>query len=82
VNSLADNPGRRILSIYLGALMGLVVAVILGLDVFAAVLGTVSTGLKYGVAATGLVMCLGSSPTHEVIKVLQTIKQNQKAGVG
>jgi hypothetical protein len=84
VNSLSDNPGRRILSIYLGALMGLGVAAVLGMDVFAAVAGTaaptapaLTKGLQFGVAATGIVMGLGSGPTHEVIKVLQALKENQ-----
>jgi len=84
VDSLATNPGRRILSLYAGAILGLVVVLALGLDVFNATLGTlVSVTLlgwpfQFGVAATGLLIGLGSNPTHEVIKLLQTIKENQK----
>ncbi len=79
VNSLSDNPGRRILSLYLGALIGLGVASALGLDAFNATLGMVSQSVKWGVAFTGLVIGLGSSPTHELIKVLQMFKQNLKS---
>ena len=80
-----DNPGRRLLSLYLGALLGLVLAYLFKLDVFAAVntgatapapLPT-SAGLR--VAFTGLLIGLGSNPTHEVIQVLQQYKQGRKS---
>jgi hypothetical protein len=83
-NSLTDNPGRRILSIYFGALLGLVVALVLGLDMFNATLGTLlettllGVTFKFGVTATGVIMGLGSNPTHEAIKVLQSIKEKQQ----
>jgi hypothetical protein len=87
VDSLNDNPGRRIISIYVGMLLGVAVAVVLALDVFNATLGTVlqsaipgwaDHSFKWGVVVTGLVMGLGSNPTHELIKALQTYKQNQQ----
>lgn len=79
-----DNPGRRLLSLYLGALLGLVLAYLFKLDVFAAVnaAGTApaalpaSAGLR--VAFTGLLIGLGSNPTHEVIQALQQYKQGRK----
>jgi hypothetical protein len=97
VDSLDENPGRRILSIYLGALIGLAVVLALGLDIFQATLNTspqVTIGgitilgvtilanqtWNLGVATTGLVIGLGSNPTHELIKTLQNIKQSSGSG--
>ena len=80
VGSLKDNPGRRIISIFLGALLGLGVSGVIGLDVFAATIGTPANTadvFKWGVALRGVVMGLGSNPTHELIKALQTYKQAQ-----
>jgi hypothetical protein len=75
--TFADNPGRRLISILFGSLLGLVLAISLGLDVFRAATGAVGARW-WGVALTGLVMGLGSSPTHEVILALQEFKKNQK----
>jgi hypothetical protein len=72
MTSFSDNPGRRIISLYVAAMIGMVVAAIAGLDVFGATnhhLGDV------GVPLTGLVMGLGSNPTHEIIAALQQYKQ-------
>ena len=88
VGSFRENPGRRLISIYFGALLGLVVAGLVGLDMFQAVFGgQPGTGLfntgfcKYvGVALTGLIIGLGSNPTHDVIGVLQEIKKSRAAG--
>jgi hypothetical protein len=77
--SFKDHPGRRLISIYLGALLGLAAAYFLGLDLFLASTGQIqkpAPGLHWGVALTGVVMGLGSSPTHELIKVIQEFKQN------
>jgi hypothetical protein len=83
VGSFRDNPGRRLVSIYAGALLGLGVAAILGLDLFLAIFGRPpnSGGLVpyLGVVLTGLVIGLGSNPTHEVISVLQEIKKQRAA---
>jgi predicted membrane protein len=82
IGSLTDNPGRRLVSIFLGVLIGLGVSGVIGLDVFAATIGTSTDAkdlFKWGVALTGVIMGIGSNPTHEVIKVLQTYKQSQKA---
>ena len=73
----ADNLGRRIISLYLGVYLGLVVAWLLGLDLLQAILAT-SLAFHLGIILTGLVMGLGSSPTHEVIQVLQNWKTNLK----
>ncbi len=72
-----DNPGRRLLSVYVGAMLGLIFAAALNLDVIQSTLGT---DLKYGfgIVATGILMGLGSTPTHEVIKTLQEIKKSRK----
>ena len=86
VSSFKDNPARRLISLYIGAYLGLVVAVILGLDAFAATgVTAAATGAtttapvpNWGVAITGLVMGLGSNPTHELIQALQSFKASQK----
>jgi hypothetical protein len=79
-----DNPGRRLISIYVGAILGLIVAGVAGLDVFKA-LETPPTGAAaktqcwhWGVAITGLLMGLGSNPTHEVIRAIQEVKKGRK----
>ena len=78
VGSVADNPGRRIISLYAGVAIGLIGSFVVGLDVFNATIGTTAgTGadsLKWGVAITGVVMGLGSAPTHELIKALVLLR--------
>jgi hypothetical protein len=78
-----DNPGRRLISLYIGAILGLVVAGLYGLDVFQAVLETpaqeiTGTLLDVRVIITGLVIGLGSNPTHEVIRAVQEYKEGRK----
>ena len=81
-----ENPGKRLISIWVGMLIGLAVAGFLGLDLFLAVLGpdsAVATPIAIapdpvGIVMTGLVIGLGASPTHEVITVLQEIKKSRK----
>ncbi len=70
--------------ILLGVLLGLGLADFMGLDMFQAALGTTqysgsSTNLHWDIALTGVIIGLGSSPTHEVIQVLKEIKLNRKA---
>jgi hypothetical protein len=88
VASFKDNPGRRLISIYLGSFLGMAIAGVVGMDVFQATLspeavGTAQTTARLfpsvGVAVTGLVMGLGSDPTHQVIQVLQQYKMARKA---
>jgi hypothetical protein len=80
VGAFQDNPGRRLISIYLGALLGLIGAGVCGLDMFRAALGAPLPGPQHlGVVLTGIAIGLGSNPTHEVIKVLLEFKQGQKA---
>lgn len=77
-----DNPGRRVISMYAGAVMGVGVAGVFGLDLFQAVLEPGPGGLPYQslrVVLTGLVIGLGSNPTHEVIRAVQEYKKSQKA---
>ena|SRR5712691_10298284 len=74
-----DNLGRRVISLFLGMYLGLVVAGVLGLDLLQAIF-TTSLAFNLGIVLTGLVMGLGSSPTHEVIQVLQNWKSNLKTG--
>jgi hypothetical protein len=76
-----DNPGRRLISIYLGAVIGLVVAGLFGLDLFQAVLqsGNVPGNLMHvRIILTGLAIGLGSNPTHEIIRAVQEYKEGRK----
>jgi hypothetical protein len=79
-SSFTDNPARRIASILIGAGLGMLAAGFIGLNIFGAILGVdvkFATG-NIGVLLTGIVMGLGSSPTHEVIKSLQEYKESRK----
>jgi hypothetical protein len=75
--SFKDNPGRTLISLYLGAILGLGVSGGFGLDVFQAVLGSTQHPVL-GVILTGLLIGLGSSPTHEVIRAIQEYKTGRK----
>ncbi len=78
-----DNPGRRLISIYAGAVMGLIVAGMFGLDLFQAVLQSPpqsisGTLVHLRIILTGLAIGLGSNPTHELIRAVQVYKEGQK----
>jgi hypothetical protein len=75
ITTFKENPLRRLFSIYLGLLLGLGFAALSGMDVIKATLETTIPG---GVVWTGILMGLGSSPTHEVIGILNEIKENRK----
>jgi polyhydroxyalkanoate synthesis regulator phasin len=91
VATFKDNPGRRLISILLGMILGLLVAGVVRLDVFLAASdrapGAVSqtklfgmtVGLNWAVAFTGLLIGLGSNPTHEVIRAIQEYKKTRKS---
>jgi hypothetical protein len=79
LSSFKDNPGRRLISIFLGAMIGLILAGVFGLDVFQAVLeGAKESQKKWQIIFTGLMIGLGSNPTHEVIRAIQEYKKNRK----
>jgi hypothetical protein len=82
LDTFKDNPGRRLISLYFGALIGVILAGILGLDVFIVAMGPASASSNlfpyWGVALTGILMGLGSSPTHEVIRAIQEVKNSKK----
>ena len=85
VDTFKDNPGRRLISLFAGSIVGMAIAGAMGLDVFKAVLGTPipldqSPYLPHaGVAITGLLMGLGANPTHEAIRLLQEVKKFRTA---
>jgi hypothetical protein len=127
VATFKDNPGRRLISILLGMILGLCVAGVVRLDVFEAASqpaptpatdGTTTTAPAtppgrvaaegqltpafqganternrtrkflvfdiaywpfWGVALTGLLIGLGSNPTHEVIRAIQEYKKTRKS---
>jgi hypothetical protein len=77
LDTFNDNPARRLISILFGCIIGVFGAWALGLDAVQATLGTIPfRGL--GSAMTGIVMGLGSNPTHELIKTLQETKQRRR----
>jgi hypothetical protein len=85
LETFKENPGRRLISIFAGAGIGLLIAWSLGLDVFQAVLAAEATAIQggtlfpaLGVAITGVVIGLGANPTHEVIRLIQEYKKSQK----
>jgi len=78
--SFKNNPARRLISLFLGILLGLAVTGILGLDLVGAAAGiTSSSKFHWGVMASGIAVGLGSSPTHEVIRSIQEYKNSRKA---
>jgi hypothetical protein len=89
VQTFEDNPARRLMSLYAGAVLGLVAAGVLGLDAIQAVFGGVPSGRLagkvyavlpgIGAAVTGLAMGAGATPTHELIRTLQEAKERNKA---
>lgn len=76
VGSFTDNPARRVISMFIGMFVGLLVAGIVGIDGVDAALGRGPAA--WGVIATGLLVGLGSSPTHEVITALQEYKTSKQ----
>jgi hypothetical protein len=76
--SFKDNPGRRLISIYIGAILGLIVAGLFSLDVFKAAGVDTTAHATTSIVLTGIVIGLGSNPTHEVIRVIQEFKENRK----
>jgi len=89
IASFADNPARRVASLLLGISIGMLVAAAVGLNLFSATLAppagaTDISGLlagKAGIVLTGIVIGLGSSPTHEVVKSLQAYKEARAGSV-
>lgn len=77
LDTFNDNPARRLISIVLGCIIGVIAAGVLGLDALQATLGTVPF-LNVGTAITGIAMGLGANPTHELIKTLQETKQRRR----
>jgi hypothetical protein len=79
-----DNLGRRFISLFVGAVLGLLITGLLRLDLVQAIFQSPTFGnvfdykFYWGIIFTGVVMGLGSNPTHEVIRVLQEYKKNLK----
>lgn len=90
ISSFQDNPARRVASLLLGASLGVLVAGGVGLNLFAATLigqdGStsqlpVALAGAIGVILTGVVIGLGSAPTHEVVKSLQAYREARTPSV-
>jgi hypothetical protein len=86
VDYLKDNPGRKVISLFLGMMLGMLAAGLFSLDLVPATLGPSAANyaiagfkLKYvTVGLTGVVIGLGSNPLHEIISTLQQIKISRK----
>jgi hypothetical protein len=77
LDTFNDNPARRLISILLGCIIGVIATGALGLDALQATLGT-TPFRNVGTAITGIAIGLGSNPTHELIKTLQETKQRRR----
>lgn len=81
--SFKNNPTRRLVSLFIGALVGLAVTGTLGLDLLGAAAGvSLSSKFHWGVIASGILVGLGSNPTHEVIRSIQEYKNTKKTAAG
>lgn len=78
VDTFTDNPARRLISMYIGAFIGLGAAASFQLDLFQAILNPDRPITGIGIALTGLVIGLGANPTHEVIRLLEEFKKSRK----
>ena len=76
VRTIQDDTGRRLISIIVGALVGLVFNFTVQIDMFWAIFGLPSS--FSGVVATGLMLGLGSDPAHQIMRTLQEIKTGKK----
>lgn len=77
IASFKDNPARRLISLFAGVTLGLFFVAAFHLDLFA-ILGVTSDSPALASIASGFVIGLGSSPTHEVIRLIQERKEGQK----
>ena len=87
ISSFDDNPARRVAALVVGASLGMIVAGGVGINLFVATLAADDTLVpgapgwllgRAGVLLTGVVIGLGSGPTHEVVKALQSYKDDRK----
>jgi hypothetical protein len=86
LSSFKDNPARRLASLALGTSLGMLVAGAVGLNLFLATLVTAEGSTSalpamvsgsLGIVMTGIILGLGSAPTHEVVKSLQAYRDNR-----
>ena len=95
VAGFKDNPAKKVISLALGMVIGLFAAAFLRLDLFAAAGAPLpASTLRYpftdvsvlpfvGVAVTGIVLGLGSNPTHQVVSlVTDAAKARRTAALG
>lgn len=86
IATFGDNPARRIGSLLVGAALGALVAGAVGINLFAAILDDGSNSLlqgRLGILVTGLIVGLGTGPTHELVKSLESSKKaRQQLAVG
>jgi hypothetical protein len=100
ISTFSDNPARRVLSLVIGATLGMLVAGFFGLNLFLAIVqepdearqvGDPSTAEctldnptacltgRAGIVVTGVILGLGSNPTHEIISGLRKREKERRA---
>lgn len=85
IDAYRDNPARRLASLLIGSILGLLVAGMSQLNLFVATLSDDGAldgplGGALGVVITGIVLGFGASPTHEIVKGLQRYKEGKDVG--
>ncbi len=86
IQSFDDNPARKLASLSFGVSAGMLVAAVLGTNMFSAILDNaddlrLALDGTVGVLVTGIVIGLGSNPTHEAIKALERRRADRAATV-
>jgi hypothetical protein len=76
LDTFSDNPTRKVISLFAGSIIGMVAAYLLWLNIYQAAIGGSTTAPSYWVPITGLVIGLGSNPTHEVIQAIKQYKSS------
>lgn len=100
ISTFSDNPARRVLSVVVGATLGMLVAGFFGLNLFLAIAQepdesgnaggqseakcaldnpTECLTEEAGIVVTGVILGLGSNPTHEIISGLRKREKERRA---
>jgi len=76
---MQSNPGRRIIGMLAGTILGMIICAILDVDMLNAIFGMTYSGFQVGIVATGILVGLGADPTHQVIRLLEEAKNQFKS---
>jgi hypothetical protein len=78
LGSFKDNPGKRLMSLFAGMIVGMIVCAVLSVDILYAIFGVAYSPFHLGIVATGIMVGLGADPSHQVIRLLEEAKGNFK----